>query len=667
MMPPASMQHGLYPEITLTRGERLAWAEREPVSVDDWALNNRVVEHGPWKGEWRDEHTPYLVFPMWAASLPFVRELVVVGPGQAGKTQILYNAWGWAIQSRQSEMAILLHPDQNLAEKICEERLQKLVHKTPCLAELVTGRNQDINKKRIRLTGHTTFMAWAGSESTTEAFSAEFVGVDEPDAIKGYKPGDRLNSPISRARTRAQTFTHTGKVVVTGKTSSLDAPAWMAFEDCGVTLAHGITCPDCGNWQVPNPEQLKWPKGADPDRVEAEHLAHYQCEFCGRELSKLDIRRACRIPEEHRETLRLMIDGSTPLNFMRAARLCSYRPVAWDREAWWFKELPVEDLPQRPPKVGIHFSAFVSPFVPLSEIAAQAIRAQSDSEADHTLHNRYLAIPYQHVAAAKSEDHVLRLCDHRPPGQVPELASVLTAVVDVQRTGFWFTLRAWRPGPDLSSWLVRYGYRLTWGAVEKVLFKDVYRYPNGETLPVAFGLIDSGDGSRTVEIYKWCQAHPPFYPSKGDSQPTRPWTHKLSEAPMAQYGVPLVLINTAHQKNELMRRLAIDPGQPGAWNLHTNFESPPLEGSRTPGLLDDYARQLCAETLVEGKWTQIPGRANHLLDCEAGQLVAADVLGIRFAEPEPAPEPTPHTETQGPKVLRPDAGRAKTFLQNRRQ
>jgi hypothetical protein len=32
---------------------------------------------------------------------------------------------------------------------------------------------------------------------------------------------------------------------------------------------------------------------------------------------------------------------------------------------------------------------------------------------------------------------------------------------------------------------------------------------------VAFGLIDSGDGTRTKEIYKWCQAHPAIFAQQG--------------------------------------------------------------------------------------------------------------------------------------------------------
>jgi hypothetical protein len=114
-----------------------------------------------------------------------------------------------------------------------------------------------------------------------------------------------------------------------------------------------------------------------------------------------------------------------------------------------------------------------------------------------------------------------------------------------------------------------------------------------------------------------------------------------------------------------MRRLNTDPGEPGAWNLHANFVEPPPPGVKLAGMLDQYARQLCSETLLDGKWQKLPGRDNHLLDCEAGQLVVADLLGLRYLESEPAPAPA-QEEARAAQVLRPDPGRARQLLMNRR-
>ena len=182
---------------------------------------------------------------------------------------------------------------------------------------------------------------------------------------------------------------------------------------------------------------------------------------------------------------------------------------------------------------------------------------------------------------------------------MPSGACALTVVADVQRVGFWFTLRAWEAGEDLTSWLVRQGYVTTWAGLEKVIFEDSYQTKTGERVPVICGLIDSGDGERTKEIYRWCAAHPGFLPSKGDSQPTRPWTYKMSNAPLNDYGIQLVMINTAHHKNDLMKRINVAPGDPGCWWLHTNHRNPAAGGGeagrhagrlRPPALLRNPGR-----------------------------------------------------------------------------
>jgi phage terminase large subunit GpA-like protein len=199
-------------------------------------------------------------------------------------------------------------------------------------------------------------------------------------------------------------------------------------------------------------------------------------------MSDLDIRRQIRIDEPTRQLMRQAMLEPGRVDIMEIAKRCGYRPCRWNEAEWNFETIPADTVTARPPKVGVQFKAFVSPFVTLGEIAAQAIKAQTDPEAAHTLYHRYEAMPYKHVAAARSEDHILRLCDTRLPGRrgiVPDPGHVPTAVVDVQQTGMWFTIRAWQPGEDLSSWLVRYGYVPTWGALEKVLFKDRYRDPRG--------------------------------------------------------------------------------------------------------------------------------------------------------------------------------------------
>ncbi|MCE1171626.1 MAG: phage terminase large subunit family protein [Azovibrio sp.] len=320
-----------------------------------------------------------------------------------------------------------------------------------------------------------------------------------------------------------------------------------------------------------------------------------------------------------------------------------YRPHVWDSKAQAWEPCPAVE---RPIKVGFHFSAFCSPFVSLGKIAAQAIRGQKDPKAEVTLYNKMLALPYRPEEALRSEDLILALCDDRPPGLVPALAVALTAGVDVQHAGFYFTIRAWAPGPERESWLVRAGYVDSWAALEKALFQDQYLDAQGQPCVIGFGLVDSSDGNKSREVYDWCQVHPPMQPSKGQQKITAQ-PYKLGKVE-THPGLKLLHVNTTFYKNDLLDgKLRIAPVDAGAWHLHANHpDGPPPEGKAVAGLLSDYARQLCAESRDErGIWQNPRVRANHYLDCEVLQLVCADYLGVRYmaqpAEPVPEDDPQP--------------------------
>ncbi|MFH1033220.1 MAG: hypothetical protein V1806_01815, partial [Pseudomonadota bacterium] len=57
-------QAELFPAVALTAGEIEAWRRKEPLTVSQWAVRYRMVTDGPWKGNWRNDHTPYLIEPM---------------------------------------------------------------------------------------------------------------------------------------------------------------------------------------------------------------------------------------------------------------------------------------------------------------------------------------------------------------------------------------------------------------------------------------------------------------------------------------------------------------------------------------------------------------------------------------------------------------------------
>ena len=161
---------------------------------------------------------------------------------------------------------------------------------------------------------------------------------------------------------------------------------------------------------------------------------------------------------------------------------------------------------------------------------------------------------------------------------------------------------------------------------------------------IVFGLVDSGDGEMTREVYDWCQVHPPLRPSKGYEQlKAQPYRQsKIDTHP----GLMLFGVSTNYYKSDLLDgKLRISPGDAGAWHLHSNQPDGRQQDDKAPGILTDYARQLCAETRDErGLWQNPRKRANHYLDCEVLQLVCADYLGIRYMAREAVEEPAPNNQ-----------------------
>ncbi len=605
----------LFPVVMLTPGEVAVFRKRERLSISRWAEKHRVVTDGPWQGPWKNEHTPHLTEPMDTWGLVGVREVTLVAPPQGGKTQVLYNCWAFG-QDQEQAAAMMVMADQTTAGTIAQDRLIPILRSSPRLRDNLTDSPLDLGKERLRLRGSITYLAWATSVARLATMPIQQVFLDEVDKYPPWTPGQREADPVSLAEARTTTYRYTGKILKASTPTVEQGYIWQALLNAQEVRCYEVVCPSCGQGQIMRLEQLRWDESiTDPNRLAAEHLAWYECESCGQPWHEAERR--------------------------RAVRAGGYTPQRWDRETRWWA--PAEKQ-AAPASVAFWFSAFVSPFVPLGEIAAAALRAQADKALEHNLYNKYLALPWRNEAAARDEDAVLALCDERPPGLVPEGAAALTATTDVQRNGRYFTIRAWAPGPERESWLVRAGFVDSWAALERVMFRDQYKDIHGQAYPIMFGLVDAGDGEMTREVNDWCLAHPPFMPSKGSRRKSQPFTQgKVETHP----GLRNFNLDTTYYKNDLLLgKLHIAPGDPGAWHLHGDHD--PASPDAAHGLLFDYARQLCSEAQDEqGVWQQIGRRPNHYLDCEVLQLVCADYLGLRFWPKEPiteTPKETPRPQ-----------------------
>ncbi len=604
-------QAELFPAVPLLPGEVEAWRQREPLTVSQWAERHRMVTDGPWRGRlWRNEHTRYLVEPMDTWASPQVREEWIIGPFQSGKTSILYNCWAYG-QHYNSAWAIIAMADENSAKRVSNERLQPIIRESPALAEIMTGSAQDLSNYELRLQASMTYLAWPRSEASLATFPVEHVFLDEVDI---WKSGRKDNmGAVDQARVRTTTYQYTGKVLGVTTCTVDHAPGWYHLLRCQEVRVYMARCPHCDRLQIMRLEGLRWDDEVDatPDRVEAENLAWYQCAHCAQPWSEMDRRRAVRHGQ--------------------------YQPHHWDpQERWWTPCDPVE----RPIRVGFHFSAFYSPFVSLGQIASQAIKARTDSKVEQALYNRYLALPWKQDTVERQEDEILALVNpHHPRDLVPPNTACLILTADSQDRGFFYELRAWLYGEDLTSQGVRAGYVESKSALEEIL-TAIYRDPAGRQHRVAWGLIDSM-GHRTAEVWDWCRGFPArniIFPSQGapgrQSLLYRPSQIEFYPGTTTRIpgGVKLYRFDTHAFKDLLSAKLAISPDDPGAWRFHA-----PGDNNEWNPLLREMARHYTAEYRDDnGLWQCRNGHANHYWDVAVLQLLAAYVLDLKLWNPEPA-------------------------------
>jgi len=137
-------------------------------------------------------------------------------------------------------------------------------------------------------------------------------------------------------------------------------------------------------------------------------------------------------------------------------------------------------------------------------------------------------------------------------------------------------------------------------------------------------------GHRTSEVYDFCRLHRGrIIPLQGvdTRRMTQPHTWSIIEyypgtkKPIPG-GIKLLRADVNFYKDDLAGKLEVNPEDPGAWHLHAEAT-------------EELARHMCAEVTDEkGLWVPRANRPNHFWDCAVYNLVAWDVLGVRYMRPK---------------------------------
>jgi len=573
----------------------------ENLTVSQWADKYRILDAktSAEPGPWRTARTPYLQGIMDAFNDPEIEEIIFVKPTQVGGTESLQNIVGYIIAQDPSP-TLIVYPTLELAEYTSKNRIQPMINLCPILLE----KYQDKESKILELQFEGMYIVLSGANSPASLASRpiRYLLMDEVD--KYPASSGKEADPRSLARERTKTFAHNKKIFQTSTPTLKNGPIWQEWENADDQRRYYVPCPKCGHYQTLRFKQIKWPDTAKtPDEVQA--TAYYECEQCQG----------------------IITDGHKP-GMLRAGR--------WESE----KKSGTR-------KTAFHINAIYSPWVRFGDIAYEFKKSKDFPELLMNFVNSWLAEPWEQTEVKMNSDLVLERQSEYEEGVVPDGTMLITAGVDVQKDHFYYTIRAW--GTSMTSWNITHGFVDTWDEIEYVM-NLLYKDRNGNSYQVNLCAIDSGD--RTDEVYEFCAINQEWaVPVKGSSNPllSRYKISTIDKIGSKAYGMRLYIVD-GHQYKDMIAGRLNRPNGPGSWMVYKGCDR-------------EYAEQICAEEkAIEKKggrevevWRPKGSHvANHYLDCEVYAALAADLLHVRYLQPETvkqsaqnAPRPVQYEQQNG--------------------
>lgn len=474
------------------------------ISVSECAEEWRILRNpgGGYSGPWRNSYAPYLVEPMDAFQRHDVDEVVVLGPAQFGKSEIVINLALYQAAEGGADM-LVFQPGQALAHDFAERRIEKAFAASEELAGLLgTDRGDDKLLSKLFRNGARLTIGWPVSAQLSSR-PVPIVLIDERDSMDDDIDGE--GDPVELARARTTTFGRHAKIGVFSTPKRQDGSGTVARWRSGDRRLWHWPCPHCGEYFAPGFDDNRRPTLAhlrvrrDATEDEARAEAALVCPHCG-----------ALIEERHKVAMNARGVWLPEGAVIAADGTISGTPRRSRVRSYWFSGLAAR---QR------SWADLAAQYV----AALRALEERQDEEPLRVHWNTRIGAPYRSVLAAaaalepeelrqaRAEDLELRV--------VPGWAGFVTCAVDVQGNRFDCQALAW--GPDgrsqvIDAWQIfktEDGERMLeparhaedWDLLTRQVLGRVWRGVDGSEYRAHMVAVDTGDGNVTGNAYDWWQ------------------------------------------------------------------------------------------------------------------------------------------------------------------
>lgn len=522
------------------------------LTVSEWADRYAVLsqQSSAQPGPWSTATAEYQRGFMDAGSDPSIQRIVAMWGAQTGKTAGLLNI-NWYYVHHDPSPILMVQPTLEAAENFSKERIAPAIRDTPALTPLFGDpRAKDSGNTLLskEFPGGGMALAGANSPAGLASRARRIASFDEVDKFEDSAGSE--GDPVKLGEIRTATFWNR-KIILTS-TPSIKGVSRIEREfEKSDKRYYFVPCPHCGEEQMLQWENLKWPKD-DNGRPVLEDC-YYVCAVSGCEIRETEKPQMIR-KGEWRATA-TSVDGKT---------------------------------------AGFHLNALYSPWVTWPEVIQKWLDAQGSPTELQTFVNAYLAETWE-LQGDKVEQSVLQDRVHPYAAQAPDGVLVITAAVDVQKDRLEASAIGWGRGEE--SWAIDHrvfegdpSRTSVWEDLDQWLDTE-YQHESGIRLRIRCTMIDSG-GHHTKQVYAFTKPrqHRRIYACKG-----RGGNHPLLARPSKQGTIQalLYMVGVDSAKELFYARLKNDQEGPG----HCHF--PDIRSDEDASVKGQFDEEFFAQTTAE--------------------------------------------------------------------